>query len=201
MKTLERGFKAWAERTSAAFRQELGVPPDGALPPRRLAEYLGIGLITPREVPGITTDVLEQLLEHDPWGWSGVGLQVDGEAVVIYNPRKSSGRQSSDITHELSHTILEHQPATIIFSAELDLGLRSFNQKQEDEANCLAWSLLLPREGLARASRRGLSVEQMAEQFGVTTSLVTFRLNTTGINRRRPPRRTPGRNPGLIKAD
>jgi hypothetical protein len=182
MKTLERGFKAWAERTSAAFRRELSVPPDGPLSPWQLADYFGIRLITPPEVPGITDDVLDQLLEHDPWGWSGVGLQVDGKSLVIYNPKKSLGRQSSDITHELSHTILDHEPATIIFSAELDLGLRSFNQKQEDEANCLAWTLLLPRDGLVRARRRGLSVEQIADQFGVTTSLVTFRLNTTGIS-------------------
>jgi Zn-dependent peptidase ImmA (M78 family) len=138
--------------------------------------------MTPNDVPNITLDVLEQLLEEDPWGWSGVGIQVDDHALVIYNPRKSIGRQASDITHELSHNILEHQPATIIYSAEMDLGLRSFNQKQEDEANCLAWSLLLPREGLVRAKRRRLSVDEIASQFGVTTSLVTFRLNTSGVS-------------------
>ena len=181
MKTLERGFKAWAERTSLSVRRELDLPLDESLSPWRLAEYLGIGLITPNDVPGITEDVLDQLLQADPWGWSGVGLQVDGHALVIYNPRKSPGRQASDITHELSHNMLEHQPATIIYSADMDIGMRSFNQKQEDEANCLAWSLLLPREGLVRAKRRRLSVEQIAAQFGVTTSLVTFRLNTSGV--------------------
>lgn len=181
MKTLERGFKAWAERTSIAFRRELELSPDDALSPWQLAEYLGVSLITPHDIPDITQDVLDQLLEADPWGWSGVGLQVDGHALVIYNPRKSSGRQASDITHEISHTILEHQPATIIYSAEMDIGLRSFNQKQEDEANCLAWALLLPREGLVRAKRHRLSVEQIAAQYGVTNTLVTFRINTSGV--------------------
>lgn len=181
MKTLERGFKAWAERTSLALRRELKLSADDPLSPWNLAEYLGIRLMTPHDVPDIAPDVLDQLLEADPWGWSGVGLQVDGNALVIYNPRKSIGRQSSDITHELSHNILEHQPATIIYSAEMDLGLRSFNQKQEDEANCLAWSLLLPREGLVRAKRRRLSVDQIASQFGVTNSLVTFRINMSGV--------------------
>jgi hypothetical protein len=181
VKTLERGFKAWAERTSLAVRRELELSADESLSPWRLADYLGVSLVTPNDIPGITQDVLEQLLQIDPWGWSGVGLQVDGQALVIYNPRKSPGRQSSDITHELSHNMLEHQPATIIYSAEMDLGMRSFNQKQEDEANCLAWSLLLPREGLVQAKRRRLTVEQIAAQFGVTTSLVTFRLNMSGV--------------------
>lgn len=181
MKTLERGFKAWAERTSMAFRRELDISVDEALPPQRLADYLDVNLITPTEVPGITDDVLHQLLENDPWGWSGVGIQIDGHWVVIFNPKKSAGRQSSDITHELSHTILEHQPATIIYSENLDMAMRSFNPKQEDEANCLAWSLLLPREGLVRAKQRKLSLEQIAEQYGVTKSLVSFRLNTSGV--------------------
>lgn len=189
MKTLERGFKAWAERTSTAFRRELDISIDEALPPQNLADYLDIKLITPAEVPGITDDVLEQLLENDPWGWSGVGIQIKGKGVVIFNPKKSAGRQSSDITHELSHTILEHQPATIIYSENLDMAMRSFNPKQEDEANCLAWSLLLPREGLVRAKKFKLSPAQIAEQYGVTETLVTFRLNTSGAAAQFNPKR------------
>ena len=103
---------------------------------------------------------------------------------MIYNPLHSRGRRVSDITHELSHFILDHQPAKIILSADLDgMTMRSFNQKQEDEANCLAWTLLLPREGLVRAKRRRLSVEQIAEHYGVTKSLVAYRVNATGVEK------------------
>lgn len=59
--------------------------------------------------------------------------------------------------------------------------MRSFNPKQEDEANCLAWSLLLPREALVRAKKRKLSPVQIAEQYGVIETLVSFRLNTSGV--------------------
>src|SRR5260221_11812358 len=184
MSALERGFKAWAERTALAFRKELDIAVDAALPPPELAEYMGVQLWTPNQVPGITTELLDQLLKHDPWGWSATGLQVDSNTIVIYNPRHSKGRQVSDITHELAHTILDHQPATLILSADLeDISMRSFNQKQEDEANCLAWTLLLPREGLMRAKRRRLAIAQIAEQYGVTNSLVTYRLNATGVEK------------------
>jgi hypothetical protein len=184
MKSLERGFKAWAERTSLTFRKELGLTADEPLLPDQLAEYLSIMLWTPYNVPGMTKDILDQLLEHDPWGWSGTSLQINGRGIVIYNPKHSSGRQASDITHELAHFILDHQPATIVLSADLDnVGMRSFNQKQEDEANCLAWTLLLPRDGLVHAKLRRRSIEQIAVQYAVTKSLVTYRINSTGVGK------------------
>lgn len=181
MKTLDRGFKAWAERTSLAFRRELEISVDDPLLPQRLADYLNIRLLTPLQIPGLPQDVLRQLLDVDPWGWSAIGIQINGDPVVIYNPRKSAGRQSSDITHEVCHNILEHEPATIVYSADLEMAMRSFNPKQEDEANCLAWTLLLPRDGLVRAKSRRLTVEQIATHYGVTEALVKFRLNTSGI--------------------
>ena len=68
----------------------------------------------------------------------------------------SASHQVSDITHKLSPTILEHQQATIIYSAEFDLGTRSFDQKQEDESNGLAcreraW-LMITSESLLHTS-------------------------------------------------
>jgi hypothetical protein len=184
MKSLERGFKAWAERTSLTFRKELELTADDPLPLDRLADYLSVALWTPYNVPGMTKEILDQLLEHDPWGWSGTSLQIDGRGIVIYNPKHSSGRQASDIAHELAHFILDHQPATIVLSADLDnVGMRSFNQKQEDEANCLAWTLLLPREGLIHAKLRRRTVEEIAVQYGVTKSLASYRINSTGVGK------------------
>lgn len=189
MNTLERGFKSWAERTSLAFRKELGVPVDARLTPEQIAEYLGVELWTPNQVPGMTKELLNQLLKIDPWGWSAAGVQVHDRGIVVYNPRHSQGRQVSDITHELAHFILDHQPAKIILSADLDgMSMRSFNPKQEDEANCLAWTLLLPREALMRAKRRRLTVDQIAEHYGVTKSLATYRVNATGVERQLGPR-------------
>lgn len=191
MKTLERGFKAWAERTSLTFRRELGISVDEPLSPTQFADYLDIELWTPHQVPGMTQELISQLLENDPWGWSATSLQENGRGIVIYNPVHSKGRQASDIAHELTHFILDHQPATLVLSADLELdglGMRSFNQKQEDEANCLAWTFLLPREGLIRAKRRRYTVEQIAEQYGVTKSLVTYRINSTGVEKQFKPR-------------
>ncbi len=65
--------------------------------------------------------------------------------IVIYNPAHSPARQASDIAHKLAHIILEHDPAKMVLSQDGTIVMRSFNEKQEEEANWLAWSLLLPR--------------------------------------------------------
>ena len=180
--TLDRGFKAWAERTATALRSELGLLKTAPLPPARLAEHLDVVLWTCTDVPGISSDILQQLTVNDPWGWSAVTVAVRGRVVVVYNDRKSKGRQASDITHELAHVILSHDPATVILSESVDLSMRTFDQKQEDEANCLAWALLLPRDALFDARKSRLPLERIATAFGVTETLVQYRLRMTGID-------------------
>lgn len=183
MPTFERGFKAWAERTAIAVRRDLGLSAKEPLDPRRLAEHLGIRVINPlADLPGIEPSILTQLLETDPWGWSAATLQVGDQAVVIFNPRKSTGRQASDLVHELAHVMLGHEPATLVFSEDGQLATRTFDQKQEDEANWLGWSLLLPREALVVARRHRMLNAQIAEMYGVTETLVGYRLQMTGVD-------------------
>ena len=181
MATFERGFKSWAERTALTLRRELGLSALDRLDPLKLAAYLDIKVCTPRQIPGLPKDVIEQLLKEDPFGWSAVSLLVDGGGLLIYNPRKSEGRRASDITHELAHFILDHKPTTIVVSHELEIGIRSFDAKQEDEANWLAWCILLPRDAVFDSLRRRMSVTAIATQHGVTEALVSFRMRITGV--------------------
>jgi hypothetical protein len=182
MATLERGFKAWAERTAATIRGELGLSANAPLDPLGLAAHLDVTLLQPDQIEGMPADICEQLLERDPWGWSATTLELDGRTTVIFNPRKSTGRRSSDIVHELAHLILGHEPASVVFSQDGQLATRTFDQKQEDEANWLAWALLLPREALFAAKRSRMLSAQIATVYGVTETLVDFRLRMTGIS-------------------
>lgn len=180
----ERGFKAWCERTAAGIRKTLGLGPWEPLAPAALADHLGVELLTPNDIVGLSRSSIDQLLRKDPWGWSAVAVTFDGRApIVIYNPRRSKGRIASDIMHELAHVILSHRTGTIILSQDGEMGMRSFDKKQEDEANWLAWCLLLPREALIRARRNRMSNDDLAAIYGVTVVLVQFRLAKTGVNR------------------
>jgi Zn-dependent peptidase ImmA (M78 family) len=181
MATLERGFKSWAERTAASIRRELGLSDDAPFDLRALAELIEVRLMVPSEVAAMPKDVLRTLLVDDPDGWSAVSLTAGARAVVIYNPCHSKARQSSDIAHELSHIILSHEPAKLVVSSDGQMVMRSYNSKQEEEANWLGWSLLLPREALLHASRQKMSTSEIARTFEVSEALVSFRMGVTGV--------------------
>jgi uncharacterized protein DUF955 len=181
MAALERGFKSWAERAALTLRRELGLTAEAPVDPRRLAEHLEVKIWTPHDVQDLPPACRHQLLHEDPWGWSAVSQFGDGHGIIIYNPRHSKARQTSDIMHELAHFILDHKQGTMIMSHDGSMVMRSYDRKQEDEANWLAWSLLLPREALIRAKKRGLTNLQIAEQYGVSEVLVTFRLQMSGV--------------------
>lgn len=181
--TLERGFKSWSERTANSLRNDLGLSAEDALDPRQLAAFLEVDICTPRDLFGLPNEVVHQLLVVDPSGWSAVTIERAGRTLIIYNPTHSIGRQANDITHELAHLILGHQPSRLMISSDGALAMRSYDQKQEDEADWLASSLLLPRETLLHCKRRlRLQEHEIADKFGVSEKLVLYRLRITGVN-------------------
>jgi hypothetical protein len=182
MSTLVRGFKTWAERTAASLRRELDLEPIAPISPARLAAFLDVQLWTPRDIPGLSQTSLDQLLIHDPSGWSAVACAINGDDVVIYNPKHSSGRQASDVAHELAHIILGHEPGKIVLSQDGSMVMRSFDRQQEEEANCLGWTILLPREALAAAIRARQSTQDIATRYGVSEQLVQYRRGITGVD-------------------
>ena len=179
MASFERGFKSWAERTSLGLRRELGLGLSSPLAYGQLAEHLGVELLTLRQIPGLPDSVRHQLDEEDPWGWSAVGFETGERTFVIYNERHSTPRQASNVTHELAHFMLGHETGTIILSPDGLLAMRSYNQKQENEADWLAGCLLLPRPALLRMAK--MAIPEIAEQFGVSQRLASYRINITGV--------------------
>ena len=111
MATLERGFKAWAERMALAIRRELDLAAYDPLPPQVLVAHLGITLWTPYDVPGVPHEVIEQLLYADPWGWSGVSLQEGEAGIIIYNPENHKGGKPpiSPMRPDTSSSIIDRQ--------------------------------------------------------------------------------------------
>src|SRR6266851_2696808 len=95
MGTLDRGFKSWAERTAATLRRELELEPLAPIDPLRVASFLDVEVCTPREIPGLPADIIDPLLDGDPFGWSAVSLAINGGGLLIYNPRKSKARRAA----------------------------------------------------------------------------------------------------------
>jgi Zn-dependent peptidase ImmA (M78 family) len=182
---LERGFKAWCERMALSLRSELDIAAEAPLAANRLAEHLDITLKTLRDFPEMPGDVVSQLTVADPSGWSAVSFDLGGATTIIHNDRNSAGRQSSDIMHELAHVIRGHEPSQLILSDSFDFAMRSYDSKQEDEANWLGWAILLPRPALGRCADLGMSNKEIALEYTVSEQLVAFRRRITGIDRQK----------------
>lgn len=56
----------------------------------------------------------------------------------------------------------------------VQLAIRSLDQKHEDEANWLAWTLLFSRDALLVARRTRILTAEIATEYSVTEILVTF---------------------------
>jgi len=153
------------------------------LDPHVLADHLGILVWSPSEIPGMTNPVLKHLTVTDPESWDAVTIQTEDGTLVILNGVPEIGRQNNSLAHELSHIVLEHEPAQVFHTADGHMVMNEYNATHEEEANCLAGALLVPRDALLQAIAQGKSDRAMANHFGVSLSLLRMRRNKTGIDK------------------
>ena len=188
---LERGFKSWSERISLELRKDLQLSDTAPLDARALADYLEVAIWDPRDLDALSSETLDTLLIEDRDNWSAVTVSHNGSSAILRNPSHSGGRPASDIMHELGHLIIGHDPSRMILSQDGSIVLRSFDQRQEQEATWLAGCLLLPRPALLGILATSLSGEAACQKYGVSSELLTYRRNVTGVTRqmkRRKPR-------------
>ena len=186
---MRRGFKAWCERTSADYRNDLGVPLEARLEPRRLAERLGVQVVVPEDIPTLSAGALRQLTVEDAGSWSAVTLGHGSRPLIVLNSAQSLARQANSLAHELAHLILNHRMDQTVLSAEGFLLRETWNKEQEEEAAWLGATLLVPRAGLLTAYRAKRGLQSLAEHFGVSQDLIRWRLSTTGVRRQTSRRR------------
>jgi Zn-dependent peptidase ImmA (M78 family) len=92
----------------------------------------------------------------------------------------------------LAHIILGHEPSLMFMTPKSGLAIRTNNYEREEQANRLAGALLLPRAALLDIRCRGMSNEEACRKYGVSSAMLKFRMNVTGVDgqlRRRGIRR------------
>jgi Zn-dependent peptidase ImmA (M78 family) len=170
-----RGFKTEANGLVTEIRSELGLDALERFDAWVLADHLAIevmGLSSLRtNAPGVS-----HLLDTEPEAFSAVTVFRGTERTVVHNDAHSSARQSSDVTHELAHGLLHHQPTPALDN----FGCRLWDQNIEDEAGFLAGALLLTEDAALHIARSGVTAADAAAQFGISTQMVIYRLNVTG---------------------
>jgi hypothetical protein len=179
---LIRGFKARCENISLQIRKELNLGKVDPLFPQVLANHLKVFLWEPGNIRGLSKESLSILLGKEKSSWSALTVSFAGIDAIIYNSFHSLARQSSDIMHEMSHIILDHEPTKMVFLHNGSTALRSYNEAHEDEANWLSGCLLLPRDALLFIRKNGIDTDEACTKYRVSRELLDYRMNLSGVN-------------------
>lgn len=171
-----RGFKSECEEISEETRGELGIELFDPLNASALAQHLDIPVLPFDGLTAFGASAADIGLVQRAASAFTV-LRGHYKAVFV-NGRHPATRRANSLSHELSHVLLEHQPAVAVID-----GMRNWNPQQESEADWLAATLLVPREGALRWLRQGGSVSRGATHFQVSDELFRWRVNQTGISR------------------
>ena len=178
---MRRGFKTWCETTAEKYRTALGLKPVDPLDTKALADHLRVIVWRPEDVPKLSKKSLRRLTNHDSDSWSAVTIRHGDTKLTIVNSAHAKTRQRSSLSHELAHIILDHEPGRIDLSQDGHLLLSSYDREQEDEAEWLSGTLLVPRAGLLNAYRSTQDPQSLASHFGVSVVMLNWRLRMTGV--------------------
>ena len=177
---LRRGFKSEAERIARRVRSELGIGAAEPVAPKILAELLGIEVRAGDEL--IPRARFRELEDLQPGSFSACTLRPSADRpVVVYNPLSANSRQTSDIAHELAHTLLDHDLSRV--ERVGDVTFLSCDPTQEEEAAWLSGCLLLPRPLLLAEVRRGSDAKDIARKYDVSERMAKYRMDVTGVVR------------------
>ena len=179
--SLQRGFKANANRISLRLRKSLELRPEDPIDLAVIAARLRIRIVPlsdfVRECPSAVT----QLTVADRAAFSAATLPIASKKIIIYNDSHDPGRQSNSIAHEISHVLLGH-PFTLPIDAS---GCRNVDRDLEDQANWLGPTILISNEAAMHIVQTGLDTANACRLYKVSELLLRMRVNASGAMIRR----------------
>ena len=177
------GFKSQCERRSVEFRRQLGLQQTQPLSADQLASNLGVTVWSVLDVAELDGHDVSVLTDESDDSWAALTMRIGTENLVIYKPVSSHGRRNNVIMHELAHIILGHELSDACIMNDGSLAPGNFDQIQENEADWLAGTLLLPRPALVSIRRRGIPDHKACEQYMVSHDMLVWRVRMTGVDR------------------
>ncbi len=178
------GFKKWSDDKSIALREEMNLYATQPLDAFDLCRHLKIPLFTPTEIPGMTEELLKEVLENGKKNWSAASIPInDTDSIIVHNPTHSEARQQSNIMHELAHIICEHKVSEDKIANGLSGFLRNYDEIQENEAEWFGACLQLPRPALLYCLKNGMSKDDIAIRYNASIEMVRYRINVSGVKR------------------
>lgn len=178
-----RGFKAKCERLAEKYRVELELDATAPICSWEFAAHLGVLVWNIEDIPDLPAETLKHLTITDSSSWSAATIISDNHELVILNSSHGAGRKSFSLMHELAHIICGHKPARIDPVGNNIMLLQNYDKGQEEEADIMAGTILLPRIALAKAYKAKKSVQVIATEYRVSKELAQWRINMTGVRK------------------
>ncbi len=173
---LRRGFKTEANQISRDMRRELKLVSEAPLNPWELANHLCIPVITMSEMRETAPKAVTYFSTKNTSEFSAMTVFEGNYRIIVHNDAHSPGRQSNDVSHEISHGLLFHPPQQALDAN----GCRNWNNDFEDEANYLSAALLVSEEAALYIARNKIPVTDAAIHYGVSEQVIKWRLSITG---------------------
>ena len=175
------------ERNGHSLRVRFGRSVHVRLDPFEIAGRFAEVELLPREkvIATVGAECAAELFGRSKDCWSGLGIPLAGRTLIVLNHTHPVTRQTATLTEELFHIILGHKPSKISVCPISGKMQREHMKGVEDEAYCSAAAALVPYAALKFKIECGDTIEAIAEFFGVSISLVQFRMKTTKLWRRR----------------
>jgi len=175
-----RGFKKEADEHARDLRLEMKLKVHDPLCPWKLAGYLAIPVLPLSSFSKRDAKSVSHLMHTEPNSFSAATVFHGTRSLIVVNDAHSPERQASDVSHELAHTILAHEPIEPFDES----GCRNFPKELEDEANWLGPALLVSKEAAWKIACKGTDKLSAASQYKCTPEVMQMRLNVTGVMKR-----------------
>jgi uncharacterized protein DUF955 len=187
--------RTW-EPKAQQLRALLHLRVEDILDPFELAPKVGLTLMDVSEIPA-GDELRSYLLDGAGSHWSA-GVHAtplpDGTYLCILNPTHDPRRKRISLMEEVSHVFLRHKPTTVR-NVGGGLSSRDFLKSQEEEAYGVGAAAIMPW-AFFHDLNDGMSVEEIAAKYGVSTALVVYRISITGatnLHKSRQKNRLPRR--------
>lgn len=171
----------WAERNGQILRKRLNLGELDLLDPYELARDMGLLLLPFSDIQNLPHESAQQLLVHDPRGWSAIAFgRPGGGMTVVLNPTHADERRRASLMEEVAHVHLKHHPSYLTKTG-INMASRNFDAQQEAEAYWVGAAALAPISQLEYAKANGMGLRDLAAHCVVSEELARFRCNMTGV--------------------
>lgn len=175
MSGLRRGFRTYATKLAAELRAELGLGLSERIAPLTLGTLYGVPVAGITELDVNVADAY-YFMGAASGAWSAVTVFDGPRRLILLNDHHDTARLANSLSHELAHLFLEHEPTPIRHAD----GTRTWDGAKEAEANELGAQLLLPDPTAKTAALRNEEPQEVADRYGISIQLATWRMNVSG---------------------